>query len=70
MRGRPCISYVSRLRKRANHRGLTIAPVEEVNRTSDRADLTLAQSKPEAKKVYEGGLHDYRHYEGKENWDD
>ena len=52
------------------HRGLTIVPAGEVNLTEDRAELTLAHSKPEPTKVYGGGLHDYRHYEGKENWDD
>ena len=52
------------------HRGLTIVPAGEVNLTEARAELTLAHSKPEAKKVYGGGLHDYRHYEGKEDWDD
>lgn len=52
------------------HRGLTIVPAGEVNLTEDRAELTLAHSKPETKKVYGGGLHDYRHYEGKESWDD
>jgi hypothetical protein len=58
-------------RKRIITEGFS-APVLQVKvkLTEDRAELTLVHSKPEPKRVCGGGLHDYRHYEGKENWDD
>lgn len=43
------------------HRGLTIVPADEVNPTEDRVELTLAHSKPETERVYDGS----RHYKGK-----